>query len=135
MLEKMIDLRTVFVAVSMLLLVPGCQRETRPTSTGGVEQIARGKRLYEQHCAACHEADTGIGPRLSKKVIATHARAISLFDYTRRFMPYGAGNSLEERVYWDITGYVLSRHGFLPPGMVLGAHNAKRIILVPGLLH
>ncbi len=98
-----------------------------PNPTPG--QITRGKTLYETHCANCHDLKTGIGPKLTKDVIATHVSATSLFNYTRKSMPPGAPNSLQTQDYWDITAYMLYINGFATGETDLDPASAKEISL------
>ena len=93
------------------------------------DQYARGEALYNAYCASCHEIDGGIGPKLTPRVLATRVTADALFRYTRRFMPYEAGNTLSVEQYWDITGYLLQRHGFVERGVEVTAANAETMEL------
>lgn len=95
----------------------------------GDEQVARGEKLYEKNCAACHDSVQGAVPRLTRKVLAPYATAAGLFNYIEEFMPYQAGKSLQRDEYWDITAFVLERSGLLPKGIVLGNATAKSISL------
>lgn len=93
------------------------------------DQYVRGEALYSAYCATCHEIDGGIGPKLTPRVLATRVTADALFRYTRRFMPYEAGNTLSAEQYWDITGYLLQRHGFVEPGTDVTAETAESLEL------
>ena len=92
-------------------------------------QFTQGQGLYQAHCVSCHEIDPGIGPRLTKEVLATRVSATALFTYTRKNMPYEAGNTLQEDEYWAITAYLLTRHGFIESNVVLGPDTAERLML------
>ncbi len=92
-------------------------------------QFTQGQGLYEAHCTSCHEIDPGIGPRLTKEVLATRVSATALFTYTRKNMPYEAGNTLQEDEYWAITAYLLTRHGFIESNVVLGSETADGLML------
>ena len=98
------------------LLLSACARDT-PTAQ---EQVARGEVLYNQFCTHCHEMENGIGPRLTREVLATRLTAASLNRYNQRNMPYEAGNTLLPEQYWEITAYLVQRHGFNPEGLYLG---------------
>jgi hypothetical protein len=71
--------------------------------------------------------EKGIGPLLKKEVIATRVTAVALFNYTRKFMPYEAGNTLAEQTYWDITAYLLNRGDFLDDKTLLDPQTAASI--------
>ncbi len=92
-------------------------------------QFTQGQGLYEAYCASCHEIDPGIGPRLTKEVLATRVSATALFEYTRKNMPYEAGNTLREDEYWAITAYMLAQHGFFESDVVLGPETADGLML------
>ena len=92
-------------------------------------QFTQGKGLYEAYCASCHEIDLGIGPRLTKEVLATRVSATALFTYTRKNMPYEAGNTLQEDEYWAITAYLLAQHGFIENDVVLSSETADGLML------
>ena len=81
------------------------------------------------YCASCHEIDPGIGPRLTKEVLATRLTATALFHYTRKNMPYEAGNTLQEDEYWAITAYMLAQHGFFENNVVLSPETADGLML------
>ena len=124
-------LRLVF---PLLLIVLGaaCRHRAVPAEIPKpkLDQVARGELLYNTHCANCHDLEKGIGPKLTKEVLATHVAAMPLFKYTRRSMPYATENSLAAQEYWDITAYLLSLHGFIKRNVVLGPETAEGISLV-----
>ena len=110
----------------LIALVPACSKQPPLTPEA---QFTQGKGLYEAYCASCHEIDPGIGPRLTKKVLATRVSATALFTYTRKNMPYEAGNTLQEDEYWAITAYLLAQHGFIENDVVLGSETAEGLML------
>ena len=122
------------LVLPLLLIVLGaaCQHRAVPVEIPKpkLDQAARGKILYNEHCANCHDLEKGIGPKLTKDVLATHVAAMPLFKYTRRSMPYATENSLAAQEYWDITAYLLSLHGFIKRDVVLGPETAEGISLV-----
>ena len=124
-------LRLVF---PLLLIVLGaaCRHRAMPAEIPKpkLDQVARGKILYDAHCANCHDLEKGIGPRLTKDVLATHVTAMALFNYTRRSMPYATESSLAAQEYWDMTAYLLSLHGFIKRDVVLGPETAEGVSLV-----
>lgn len=92
-------------------------------------QYANGEAAYRTYCASCHEVDQGIGPRLKKEVIATRVSAAALLAYSKRNMPYEAGNTLLPQQYLDITAYLLMREGFIDTTIVLTEANAGAVTL------
>ncbi len=111
----------------LVLLFEGAACSKPPS---GSDQFARGARLYDAYCASCHETDTGIGPKLTRHVLATRNSALSLYAYNKRNMPYEAGNSLPDEEYWSITAYLLKRHGFLDPSVYLTTEQADTLTLL-----
>ncbi len=110
----------------LLLVLAGCQDTSK---TPEIDQFVEGEQLYSLYCASCHEIDNGIGPLLTKEVVATRVNGQLLYNYNKRNMPYEAGNTLTEEQYWAITAYMLMRDGFLPEGGKLGPENAASISL------
>lgn len=116
-----------FVGLCILIsMLGGCKQPSLPNAA---EQFARGAELYQVHCAACHEIERGIGPRLTADVLATRMSAQSLFTYNRLNMPYEAGNTLSQQQYWDITAYMLVQNGLLEKEIHLGENNAASFSL------
>lgn len=116
----------LFFAILALFCLGGC---TRSTNSIQEPQYASGKASYEAYCASCHEIENGIGPLLKKEVLATRVTAQSLFNYNRRNMPYEAGNTLDEQIYWDVTAYLLMRSGFMQETERLTIENAAALSL------
>ena len=110
----------------LIALAPACSKQPPLTPE---TQFTQGKGLYEAYCASCHEIDPGIGPRLTKEVLATRLSATALFNYNRKNMPYEAGNTLQEEEYWAITAYLLTLHGFFENDVVLGPETAEGLML------
>lgn len=108
----------------LLITLGAACRKTTPE-----QQQAQGEILYQTYCASCHEIDQGIGPRLTKEVLATRVSATALFAYNQKNMPYNAGNTLQEDEYWAITAYLLARAGFMEKRTVLDAASAEGIRL------
>ncbi len=117
-----------FTFYVVLLITCGAACSKPPPLTPET-QFTQGQELYEAHCASCHEIDPGIGPRLTKEVLATRISATALFTYTRKNMPYEAGNTLQEDEYWAITAYLLVQHGFIENDVVLSSETAEGLML------
>ncbi len=88
-------------------------------------QVERGENLYTQKCASCHDAEGGIGPRLTGKVLAGYRTIGTLFDYNRLAMPYGAPGSLSEEEYWDVLAYLLESRDLTTPTAPLNARSSE----------
>jgi cytochrome c len=121
----------IVIAPLLILFSTACSSLLEPAATPlpDIPQVVRGETHYQTYCASCHEREGGIGPVLKKKVIATHSSAKSLFKYTKRFMPYGSGGALMEQEYWDITAYMLFKHGYIEEEFVLGPKTVEDISL------
>ena len=99
----------------------------------GSGTAAQGKPLYDAHCASCHGVDGegaladrlvgGQGTLGSDKPVKTVGSywpyATTLFDYTRRTMPYTAPLSLSNDDYYAITAYVLHRNDIISDDVVI----------------
>ena len=113
-----------FILVALYLV--GCAPSSSET---GPDQISSGEQLYGSYCASCHEIEGGIGPLLTRKVLATRVNAGYLYKYNKANMPYEAGNTLQEDQYWAITAYLLAREGLMEPSVRLTALNADTLLL------
>ena len=118
--------RTVFILLSFSFIVVCCTDRSASTT---IDQFKQGQQLYTTYCASCHEVEGGIGPVLSKKVLATRVNAKYLYNYNKANMPYEAGNTLPEKDYWDITAYLLIREGFMDSTLQLNSFIADSITL------
>jgi len=94
-------------------------------------QRTTGETTYQIYCASCHDTEQGIGPRLTRELLATRGTAGKLFIYNRDKMPYNAGNLLTEEEYWNITAYMLARTNLVDSDIVLNPDNAEYIFLSP----
>jgi len=93
----------------------------------------QGKPLYDAHCASCHGLDGegtladklvgGLGTIGSDKPVKTVGSywpyATTMFDYTRRTMPYTAPMSLSNDDYYAITAYILNRNDIIADDVVI----------------
>lgn len=110
----------------------------------GSGTFAQGEDLYATHCAACHGEDlqgvegTG-GPRLigGRGTLDTDApvrtvesywpHASTLFDYTRRAMPFNEPGSLTADEVYAISAYILGRAGIIEQGSEMNAESFSEI--------
>jgi len=93
------------------------------------EQAATGRVVYTRSCSACHGADfapaPGVPPVKGQAFIANwRGRSVGeLFAYVRDFMPPGAGRSLSEVQYLQVTAYLLQANDY-PAGSTLSQDEA-----------
>ncbi len=111
-----------------------------PKGSGTVQQ---GEKLYTQHCMACHGANLegGIGDRLIggrgtlvansgppvKTVESYWPYATTLFDYTKRAMPFTAPGSLTDDEVYALTAYILSKAGAIQPDQVMDQTSLPQV--------
>ena len=84
-------------------------------------QAARGKAVYDSHCAACHGSDLSgssearplAGERFMQDWREDNVN--SLFTRIRRLMPFDEPATLSDAAYLDSVAYILEFNGF-PPG-------------------
>ena len=106
----------------------------------GRGSVAEGKRLYAQHCGACHGPDgkqqgnelaggvgTLTGARPLKTVGSYWPYATTLFDYVARAMPYGNEKSLSASETYAVVAYVLYLNDILSASAVL---NREQLPLI-----
>ena len=101
----------------------GCERTLSPG-----EQNALGAAVWEAQCQACH-SEGGIGPRITRPVLASRRSPGLLVDYTRLTMPYGMGGSLTDDEYRAVVAFLLHEHGLLPENMAVGTASADTVRL------
>ena len=71
----------VLSSATMLVLLGECAQATAGTPTP--PEVAKGQRLWQQHCAECHAVDTDeTGPR-HRGVFGRRAGSIKGYDYSR----------------------------------------------------
>jgi S-disulfanyl-L-cysteine oxidoreductase SoxD len=108
-----------------------------PDGTGlpaGRATAREGRGVYNERCAACHgatgqgtndfpELAGGIGTLASAKPLLTVGSywpyATTLWDYTRRAMPYPQPGSLTSNEVYAVTAYVLYLNGIVTEDAVL----------------
>ncbi|RKR85133.1 cytochrome c [Mucilaginibacter gracilis] len=122
--------------------------DVRPDGKGlpaGEGDAAKGKAIYALKCMACHGA-TGeevpgvklpapalVGDTAAKskpKTIGNYwPYATTLFDYTRRTMPYNLPGSLTDNEVYSLTAYLLSANKIIKPETVLNAQTLPLIVM------
>ena len=104
-----------------------------------------GKKVYEGTCAACHGADmakpvkgTGAAPlrggrgtltsgKPKKTVESYWPYASTLFDYTKRSMPFNEPGSMNDNDIYAVVAYILAEGGIISKDTVM---NAKTLASV-----
>lgn len=111
---------------------------------------ASGRQVYETHCASCHGADFmgrtgfadmpqgaalrllgGRGTLNTLKPIFTVESfwpyATTLFDYTRRAMPFTAPGSLTNDEVYAVTAYILAEGKIIDRSAIMNADTLPRV--------
>ena len=112
-----------------------------PTGSG---TPAKGAKIFAEKCSACH-GDAGKGgiapyyPALvggqpltngidTVKTIANYyAYATTIFDYTRRAMPYNMPRSLTDDEVYSLTAYILSLNKLIGDDDVMDAKTLPQV--------
>ena len=113
----------------------------RPDGKGlppGSGTAAAGKEIYAVKCAACHGKTGTEGPYA--RLVApmgdtTKAKAIgnywpyatTIFDYTRRAMPYTAPGSLSDEEVYNLTAFLLAANKIIDSSTVVDAQNLPQV--------
>jgi len=105
---------------------------------------AKGATIYAEKCSACH-GDAGKGgvapfyPALiggkpltdgidTMKTIANYyAYPTTIFDYTRRAMPYNMPRSLTDDEVYSLTAYILTLNNFIGQDDVMDANTLPKV--------
>lgn len=111
-----------------------------PDGSGTAEQ---GKPLYDTHCASCHGVD-GEGT-IANKLVGGHGTlgtdspvktvgsywpyATTLFDYSRRTMPYLTPMSLSNDDYYAITAYILNMNDVIAGDAVMDKSTLADVVM------
>jgi S-disulfanyl-L-cysteine oxidoreductase SoxD len=109
-----------------------------PPGQGSVQQ---GEAVYLRECASCH-GEKGAG-RTNDRLVGGFGTLTSdqplktvgsywqwpttLFDYTRRAMPYGAPLSLSNDDAYGVTAYLLHLNGIISDTAVMNAETLPRV--------
>ena len=99
-----------------------------------------GKAIYLMKCAACH-GKTGVegpaarlvgpmGDTTKAKTIGNYwPYATTLFDYTRRAMPYNAPGSLSADEVYSLTAFLLCANRVIDSNTVMTAKNLPNVVM------
>lgn len=126
-----------------------------PDGTGlppGTGTAAQGAEVYSTYCVACHGANGGGGPNTqlvsepgapfpSGAVTGVPSTignywpyATTVFDYTRRTMPFDRPGLLTNDQVYAVTAWILWRNGLIGEGDVMDASSLPEV-LMPGKEH
>jgi S-disulfanyl-L-cysteine oxidoreductase SoxD len=120
------------IAAALLITTLSAQDASRSVWDGVYteDQAARGKPLYNEHCASCH-ADTLMGGEMSPPLVGgeflSNWNGLSLaelFERIRTSMPQNNPGKLSREVNAAITAYILSVNKF-PAGKTELPHSAE----------
>jgi len=96
-------------------------------------QFQRGQAAFVENCAACHGENGRGGSGYANPIwgqgaqLAKYRNAAALFEYHQLMMPFDDPTRITDELKWDLTLYVLVRHGTLAEGAELGAANAASV--------
>ncbi|MFP4181625.1 MAG: c-type cytochrome [Thiohalospira sp.] len=124
--------------------IEGWDIDIRPDGQGlpeGSGTVREGEQVYEEHCVRCHgafgtEPDSHViaggqdslgtdDPTLTVGSFWPHAT--TLFDYTRRAMPFDKPQSLSADELYAVTAYVLHLNDILPMDAELDAESLPEV--------
>jgi S-disulfanyl-L-cysteine oxidoreductase SoxD len=103
---------------------------------------ADGARIYSQKCVACHgEGGKGglaaaligggplTGPGSPKRIANFWPYATTLFDFTRRAMPWNAPRTLTNEEVYALTAYILALNKLIGENDVMNAETLPKVMM------
>ena len=120
-------------------VAPGGQGAPQGSGT-----VAEGEEVYFDKCADCHgDFGEGVGriaglmggedtlqdERPVKTIGSFWPHATTIFDYTKRSMPFGDAQSLSNDEVYAVTAYILFLNDLIPEDTVLNAERLGAIVL------
>ncbi len=122
--------------------------DVRPDGKGlppGEGSVLQGKAIYAVKCASCHAPDgkqiPGVklpGPPLVSTTLAAAKPktignywpyATTLFDYTRRTMPYNLPGSLTDDEVYSLTAYLLNANQIIKADVLMNAKTLPKVVM------
>jgi S-disulfanyl-L-cysteine oxidoreductase SoxD len=118
--------------------------EVRPDGTGlppGSGTAVQGAAVYSQKCAICH-GENGVNPARgylpmvgpskfdridTMKTVPYYKYATTLFDVTRRSMPFPAPKTLTNDELYALSAYILSLNKIIGEDEVMDAKSLPRV--------
>ena len=124
--------------------IAGWNIDVAPDGAGlppGHGEVAQGRAIYDEKCAACHGAHGegkpmdrlagGFGTVFDMKSERTVGSfwpyATTLFDYVRRAMPVTAPRSLSDHEVYALVAYILSIDGIVKKDAVMDAKSLPKV--------
>ena len=103
-----------------------------------------GGKIFAEKCAMCHgdAAKGGVSPgypalvggkpltdgiETTKTIANYYAYATTIFDYTRRAMPYNAPRSLTDNEVYALTAYILSLNQLIDENDAMNAQSLPQV--------
>ena len=122
--------------------------EISPDGAGlppGSGTVAGGEKIFAEKCQACH-GEKGAGKpndqlaggfgtlaRPDQPAVKTVGSfwpyATTLFDYTRRAMPWTAPKSLTDSEVYAVSAYILNLNGIIPADAVMDAKSLPKVTM------
>jgi len=113
----------------------------QPDGTGlppGSGTAVEGEKVYVQRCMACHgergagahvgPALTAIGKKKQYKLIGNFwPYATTIFDYTRRAMPWRQPKTLTDNEVYALTAYILANNNIIGATDVMNAETLPKV--------
>ncbi|MEN8184850.1 MAG: cytochrome c [Myxococcota bacterium] len=104
---------------------------------------AEGKRLFQLHCQSCHGPEGAGKPadplaggqgtldsEMPVKTIGSYwPYATTIFNYTRRAMPFTAPMSLSNDDYYALTAYLLQLNEIIGSDQAINAETLPKVIM------
>jgi S-disulfanyl-L-cysteine oxidoreductase SoxD len=118
----------------------------------GSGTAAQGAEVYSAYCVACHGADGGGGPNAAlvsapgtpfpsgaltgvPSTIGNYwPYATTVFDYTRRAMPFDRPGILTDEQVYAVTAWILWKNGLIPENEAIDASSLPAVSM-PGKEH
>jgi cytochrome c len=102
----------------------------------GSGTAAQGAAIFAQKCEACHGKDGAGGanamlanpPGKSERTMALYVpNATTIFDFTRRAMPFPQPKSLTSDEVYALTAYILARNKVIGESEVMNAQTLPKV--------
>ncbi|MGI9335701.1 MAG: c-type cytochrome [Gammaproteobacteria bacterium] len=136
-----------FGAVATEAEIAAIDIDATPDGSGlppGEGKYEQGKEVYMQKCAACHgqlmegiKATGGaaliggrgsIGTDEPKKTVESYwPYATTLFDFTKRAMPFNTPGSLSDEEVYSVTAYILAEGKIIDKDAVMNARTLPQV--------
>jgi S-disulfanyl-L-cysteine oxidoreductase SoxD len=104
----------------------------------GAGTAAQGALIYAQKCEACHGKDALGGtnaalanpPGKSDRTMALYVpHATTIFDFTRRAMPWPQPKSLTNDEVYAVTAYILARNNIIGENEAMNAQTLPKVVM------